>query len=132
MNLHRKIRTKEFNEKLMLAVKELEEFKAQREKHENVLEEIRKQRDTYKQLLVQQQGKQGELGVPNFVTSTPGEHRLKPLGEQRISDENLFTEVAGRKQNSEQTMQLEVTTAALQKLQKQFEVMQKEMMATNR
>lgn len=35
------MRTKEFNEKLNLAMRELEEFKVQREKQENILEEIR-------------------------------------------------------------------------------------------
>ena len=39
-------KTKEYNEKLNLALRELDELKVQREKYEQALEEIRKQRDT--------------------------------------------------------------------------------------
>jgi len=64
-------KTREYNEKLNLALRELDELKLQREKYEQVLEEIRKQRDTYKQLLSgqQQRGNQSDL---TFFTSTPG------------------------------------------------------------
>ncbi len=119
-------RTKEYNEKMMLALKELEEFKVQREKHEMVLEEIRKQRDTYKHLLSQQGN------TPNFCTSTPGGQRLKQLQQQQEGDENSFADVTNKQEFQEQTAQLDLTNQALQKLQKQFENYQHQMVSTNK
>ncbi len=116
-------RTKEYNEKMMLALRELEEFKVQREKNEMVLDEIRKQRDAYKQLL----GQQGN--TPNFCTSTPGGQRLK---QQQGGDENSFADVTNKQEFQEKSAQLDLTNQALQKLQKQFESYQHEMVSTNR
>lgn len=123
------LRTKEYNEKLMLALKELEEFRAQREKHEQVLEEIRKQRDTYKQLLAQQSKNTDQ--IMSFCTSTPSQHESKThqSESQELSAENSLTNITNKQEHH---MQLANSNAALQKLQKQFETYQQEMLSTNK
>lgn len=134
------LRTKEFNEKLNLALRELDEFKTQREKQEQVLEEIRKQRDTYKQLLNQQQQQQHQQSKmqTSFYTSTPGgDQRIKPsitsttpgqFSDMLIDQQNLDQ---GHYQNSELKKKLDETNTALEKLQKQFEKYQQKMISTN-
>ena len=112
----------------MLALKELEEFRAQREKHEQVLEEIRKQRDTYKQLLNQQS--QSSQPMMTFCTSTPGAKLVKPQMEsQESSAENSLSNITNKQ---EYASQLASTTAALQKFQKEFDTYKQEMLSTNK
>jgi nucleoprotein TPR len=137
-------KTKEYNEKLNLALRELDEFKIQREKHEQVLDEIRKQRDTYKQLLNSQQHQQLRNGSSNqqqqsqqhsssdlsFYTSTPGGHGkiAKPLS----ATDNLLYANSNDKLKEDQNRELHEKTVLLEKLQKQFDAYQTEMMQTNK
>lgn len=65
-------KTKEYNEKLELAFKHVEELKNQREKQEHMLEEICRQRDDYKRLVNQLQQQQQQTQAPRLLTSTPG------------------------------------------------------------
>ena len=115
-------RTKEYNEKVIMAMRELEELRNQREKQEHVLEEIRKQRDTYKQLLSHQQ--EGPR-VPLF-TSTPNVNRSKPDndGREPSIDEQL--------KSSELEKMLVDKSAALQELQVKYEQFESEMHSTNK
>lgn len=119
-----------------MAFNQIEEFRNQREKHEQVLEEIRKQRDTYKQLLnTQHTAKKDQPEnsmLMSFVTSTPGTQRtpVQTLGSN-LNCENSFADITNKKVQ-EQTDQLESTSAAFSKLQKQFEAYQQQMMSTNK
>ena len=101
------LKTKEYNEKLDMALKQMEEFKAQREKQEHIFDEICKQRDTYKQLLNQLEAKQQE-------------------SEEKEHEKCLEMKVVEREKNSDETL------SAFKKLQSRFEKYQNEMMETNR
>ncbi len=123
-------KTKEYNERLSLALRELEEVKIQREKHEQVVDEIRRQRDTYKQLLNSQQHQlqrninQQDMTVSSFLTSTPGQSKITMSTKQIDSIDS--------KLNEETTKELNEKTFLLDKLQKQFETYQSEMIKTNK
>ena len=101
------LKTKEYNEKLDMALKQMEEFKAQREKQEHIFDEICKQRDTYKQLLNQLEAKQQE-------------------SEEKEHEKCLEMKVVEREKNSDETL------SAFKKLQSRFEKYQNKMMGTNR
>jgi len=126
------LRTKEYNEKLSLALRELEEFKYQREKQEHILDEIRQQRDNYKHLLQQQQQfhhqqqqqTQPGAGQLSFFTSTPGFVRKRMPEMASMEDETTGHHLMDAK--------CDETKSALEKLQKQFDKYQEEMMKTNK
>jgi hypothetical protein len=153
--LELEMRTKEFNEKLSLAVKELEEMRHQREKQEQLFDEIRKQRDTYKHLL-NSYSNNASAGVNNqlnattafFTTSTPGiESRTRksmmerPPSEQftidmTTIDQNRIATAAGGNVDAmifqAQQQKLTEATVSLEKLQQQFDKYQEEKVKNNR
>ena len=101
------LKTKEYNLKLDMAFRQMEEFKAQREKQEQMFEEICKQRDTYKQLLTQlqaQQQQQEEQQQERLI-------QTEALEKEKISDEAVNN---------------------LKKLEHKFEKYKNEIMETNR
>lgn len=145
-------RTKEYNEKLSLAMRELDEFKQQREKQEQILEEISKQRDTYKQLLYQQQQSQYKHGSIPLFTSTPGglDRRITTTTTAgkglEISTPSTSTSpspmITFNEMLAEQTKQSEQVKAHMQqrlddaqnaydKLQKQFDKFKEEILKSN-
>ena len=82
-------RIREYDDKLNMAIAQLDEFRAQREKQEQILDEIRKQRDTYKHLLNQQQQQQQQQQL-QFCTSTPGDALMrtkKPMNMTAFDDD---------------------------------------------
>ena len=101
------LKTKEYNEKLDMAFKQMDEFKAQREKHEQMFEEICKQRDAYKQ-------RSNEL-----------EAKLQHYEEEK-QDKSFQLEESEKEKSSNEALN------ALSKLQKRFDRNQTEMMETNR
>lgn len=118
------LRTKEFNEKLGIAMRQLEEFKTQREKQEQVLDEIRKQRDTYKHLLMQNQPQSVTKLPSEFFTSTPGADRLRCQSPEQLELSIDQEQLDFKKKHDE-------ANAALAKVQKKFDNYQKEMLKTN-
>ena len=122
------LKTREYYEKLNLAVRELEEIRVQRQKQEQICEEIIRQRDNYKELLIQQQQQIGEnnprASLPSFYTSTPGDFsrtKKTPLSELDNQDTNNHLKA-----------ELNETNHTLEKLQKHFEKYQEEMIKTNK
>jgi nucleoprotein TPR len=101
------LKTKEYNEKLDMAFKQMEEFKSQREKQEQMFDEICKQRDTYKQLLAQKEEEQHEKSITMMENDS---FSYSKLAEKSTAD----------------------TQNALERLQQKFERYQHETMETNR
>jgi nucleoprotein TPR len=128
-------RTRDYTEKLTLALRELDEMRNQREKQEHILEEIRKQRDTYKSLLNSQKDHQVSsssaiTATTSFFTSTPGgDQRMKMLTARQPSDQFMDTQ---NDQLLQQQRLAETSAQELEKLQKQFERYQEEMLKTNK
>ena len=125
-------KTREYTEKLTMALRELEEIRNQREKQEHVLEEIRKQRDTYKSLLNQPKEQQQQQGASSFFTSTPGiDQRTKMRMSRQPSDQ--FSEHNTSQQCNDTTVTVAVAVAAAHEtLQKQFDKYQEEMAKTTK
>lgn len=117
-------RTKEFNEKLGIAMRQLEEFKTQREKQEQVLDEIRKQRDTYKHLLMQHQPQSVTKLPSEFFTSTPGSARVRCETPEQL-------ELSIDQEQLDFKKKFDEANAALTKIQNKFDNYQKEMLKTN-
>ncbi|RNA44217.1 nucleo TPR isoform X1 [Brachionus plicatilis] len=118
------LRTKEFGEKLGIAMRQLEEFKTQREKQEQVLDEIRKQRDTYKHLLMQQQPQSVTRLPSEFFTSTPGADRTRSETSEQLELSIDQEQVDFKKKYDE-------ASTALARLQSKFDNHQKQMVQTN-
>lgn len=129
------MKTREYNEKLALALRELDEIRNQREKQEHLLEEIRKQRDTYKSLL-NQPGASNASGVMNspFLHSTPSgysrqSNMLAVRQSEPQSSENM---VEDDSRQNELQQKLDETLSALDKLRRQFEKYQDETSNVNK
>ena len=69
-----------------------------------------------------------------FYTSTPGGHKSKPATQQpdSLADQMEENPFADNKNYVELNQKLADTNAALQRLQKQFEKYQQEMISTNK